>query len=63
MLINTGHISSKILITDNKIKEIKDKNQNNYNEMNKKVEEASTTSKKLRISVDKSNCNIKQIDK
>ena len=59
MLINTGHISSKILITDNKIKEIKDKNQNNYNEMNKKVEEASTTSKKLRISVDKSNCNIK----
>lgn len=52
MLINTGHVNSKGLITDNKIKEIKKPEQIHQN-MNTKDKQATATTIKLRISMDK----------
>lgn len=47
MLINTGHVNSKGLITDNKIKEIKKPEQIHQN-MNTKDKQATATTIKLR---------------
>ena len=60
VLIHSDNINSKVLITDKKVKYIK--NQNNYNRMNWKTnkQQLQQQTMKLIIWIDKSKYNIKQ---
>ena len=63
VLIHSDNINSKVLITDKKVKYIK--NQNNYNRMNWKTnkQQLQQQTMKLIIWIDKSKYNIKQINR
>ena len=68
VLINSGNINSKVLITDKKVKYIEEPEQLQWNEL--KNEEATTTSTTTNIKInnitsqiDKNEDNIKQINR
>ena len=63
VLIHSDNINSKVLITDKKVKYIK--NQNDYNRMNWKTnkQQLQQQTMKLIIWIDKSKYNIKQINR